>query len=289
MKQNNIGKISRKYAKWEKEGRGKGELSNYRPWLDNRSFPTVGNMHRIHGIKTNRRHELFSDSEANYFYILDLASNILDIQEQFPLFPLAETISISEHLGIKHPYDSPSKDFYVITTDFLITVLDGTRIARTIKPSEELENIKHRDRILEKFELQRIYWKLRKIDWGIITDLDINPILVSNCKKIHRFYYLNGYKVSEFDLPKMYDFLTTRILEEKETLNESAKKCDIHFGFRKNSSINIIFHFIARQYWSIDLYTLLDTNNVFHLIDYSKNCDFSKSYNPQGIDKLIEK
>ena len=59
-----------------------------------------------------------------------------------------------------------------MTTDFLITITNSggtTHVARTIKPSKELEN----ERTIEKFEIERSYWEERGIDWGIITEKEI--------------------------------------------------------------------------------------------------------------------
>ena len=53
-----------------------------------------------------------------------------------------------------------------MTTDFLITIKDQTgttHVARTVKPSKELEN----ERTIEKFEIERAYWESRGIDWEL--------------------------------------------------------------------------------------------------------------------------
>ncbi|WP_390524458.1 TnsA endonuclease N-terminal domain-containing protein, partial [Staphylococcus pseudintermedius] len=62
----------------------------------------------------------------------------VDIREQYPVLPLEEAL--------------------VMTPDFLLTIEKGknsVELARTIKMKEEL--LKERD--LEKFEVDRVYWK----------------------------------------------------------------------------------------------------------------------------------
>jgi len=72
------------------QGRGQGEGSNYCPWHLVQDFPSQGRSHRIKGLTVDRVHHLLSDLEADAFFIFDLPSNnIVDIREQYPLFPIA--------------------------------------------------------------------------------------------------------------------------------------------------------------------------------------------------------
>lgn len=49
-------------------------------------------------------------------------------------------------------------------------------VARTIKMKDELL----KENVLEKFEIEREYWKRKGIDWGIVTEEEINK---NNCEK----------------------------------------------------------------------------------------------------------
>lgn len=53
----------------------------------------------------------------------------------------------------------------MLTTDFSYSSRGNEikYLARTIKPSSELEN----ERIIEKFEIEREYWERKGIDWGL--------------------------------------------------------------------------------------------------------------------------
>ena len=56
-----------------------------------------------------------------------------------------------------------------MTTDFLITVgnvIHSDNVARTIKYRDKLESV----RVMEKFEIERIYWANHDVDWGIVTE-----------------------------------------------------------------------------------------------------------------------
>lgn len=87
--------------------------------------------------------------ERTHFYLTEFSDSIVDIREQYPVLPLEEAL--------------------VMTPDFLLTIEKGknsVELARTIKMKEEL--LKERD--LEKFEVDRVYWKKRGVDWGIVTE-----------------------------------------------------------------------------------------------------------------------
>lgn len=138
-----------------------GPVVDYKTWLKIQDVSSKDRSTRLKGIKTNRQHEFLSDLERNYFYLTEYSNYIVDIQEQFPLLPLEETIVIANELGINHPNNPKTGSPIVMTTDFLLTVNKGqnvTEVARTIKMKDELL----KDRVLEKFEIEREYWQRKK-------------------------------------------------------------------------------------------------------------------------------
>ncbi len=160
-----------KIAKYIKEGRGSGELENYKPWITNQDFASKGRTHRPKSWKTDRMMQLFSDIEDHYMYILDWAENVIDIREQFPL-DREITTKIADSKNILHSTDKDTGTSIVMTTDFLITVRgkNGYEFwARSIKPSEDLND----KRVLEKLEIERQYWHEQNVEWGIVSESDI--------------------------------------------------------------------------------------------------------------------
>lgn len=119
-----------------KKGYGVGKGSAYKLWIKIQDMPSKGRVTRVKGIKTHRQHELLSDMERNYFYILEYSDSVQDIREQYPLLPIEKTISIAEELGVEHPKNPATGENIVMTTDFLITIpFEGKtkEIARTVK------------------------------------------------------------------------------------------------------------------------------------------------------------
>ena len=64
----------------------------------------------------------------------------------------------------------------IMTSDFLIVLDDGRWVVRTIKEASELGD----ERVLQKLEIERVYWLEQGVDWGIVIAEDIPLDLVAN-------------------------------------------------------------------------------------------------------------
>ena len=168
----------RTYLRFLRNGRGRGDLGNYKPWITTHDFPSKGKVTRILGKKTNRIHHLMSQLEKTYFLILDNDPLVEDIKEQFPL-PLGMTQLIAARMGIKHPCVNGFS--YVMTTDFMVK-RDGIWQAIQIKTSEEAE----KDRVKEKFAIEKAYYKMAGVDWKLLTEKDLPPVVAGN------YFWLNA-------------------------------------------------------------------------------------------------
>ena len=178
----------RRYHRLIDEGRGQGTGPNYKPWITIHDFASKGVCSRVWGRKAGRIHHFMSKNETAFFYILDASEKVVDIREQYPLLPVTETVEIADMLGIRHPRDSVSKYPYVMTSDFVITTTQGYAV-RSVKMVSELEN----PRVLEKLEIERMYWRRRNIDWRIVTEEQIDFQRARNLEWIYR----------SWDYPKM--------------------------------------------------------------------------------------
>lgn len=175
------------YLRFLRNGRGRGDLGDYKPWITTHDFPSKGKVVRILGKKTNRIHHLLSQLEKTYFLILDNDPLVEDIKEQFPL-PLDMTQLIAARMGIKHPCVNGFS--YVMTTDFMVK-RGGTWQAIQIKTSEDAA----KDRVKEKFAIEQAYYKTVGVDWKLLTEQDLPPIVASN------YFWLNTGEVLESLVP----------------------------------------------------------------------------------------
>jgi len=260
------------YEKMIKEGLGSGKGKEYKPWLKIQDFPSKGRVTRVKGIKTERQHELFSDLERNYFYYLDFADNVIDIREQYPLLPIEETILISRELGIEHPKDPKTKEEIVITTDFLIDIQeqDGSVIskARTLKYKKDLLN----KRVLEKFEIERQYFERQGIDWGIVTEEEIDKSVSNFIADLYTYKNLDEIEsFVEFDLETLEDmklYFISQCTTYEGTLRSLCRNFDKNVNMCIGSGIAMFKHLLMNKLIKI---------NVFEKIDFSNHIEISSN------------
>lgn len=235
------------------EGRGQGVGSSYRPWLEVQDFPSRGVVHRPLGFKTGRVHHLFSDLELKVFLIYDVLTRIVDIREQFPLLPLEETLEISRKIGVKHPTDPATGYPVVMTTDFLLKISHRRETffhARTIKYKKDLDD----PRVEEKLSIERLYYRQRDIDWGIVTEENVRPVLANNAALIHPFHLLSDlHPLTEREVRRISFYLNSRVRREDLPLLEITSDSDVKFRLPPGKSFSVVCHQIARGLWRVDL------------------------------------
>ncbi|WP_457945396.1 TnsA endonuclease C-terminal domain-containing protein [Caproiciproducens sp. LBM24188] len=225
---------AKKLDRWIKEGRGQGEGENYKPWLAIQDFPSMGRVTRVFGWTTNRIHHFFSDTQLKYFYLLDWEERVIDIREHYPLIDLEVVLKNTSDLKLDKFMDKKTKEPYILTTTFLITLLnpDGKKnfAARSIKYASELE----KQSTIEKLEIERRYWEVQGIDWGIVTNKDINDVRAKNIEWIHSAMTsdgCNGLSREEFD--DLLDGLLYRFADNKQNIK------NIILGFEKDYSLDV--------------------------------------------------
>jgi hypothetical protein len=167
------------------QGFGQGEGSAYVPWLRVQDLPSEGRSRKAQGIKTNRVHQFLSDGEFAYFLLLEFSEQVVDIREQFPLFPTAQALEIARQMGIQYPKYKGTQLDYVLTSDFLITLEepDGTRrlAARSFKYEDALRPAPELKRTIEKLELEKAIFQAQEInDWKLVTEKTMGAILAKN-------------------------------------------------------------------------------------------------------------
>ncbi len=242
--------------KWIKEGRGSGVGADYKPWLNIQDVSSLGRSTRLKGIKTNRQHEFLSDLERNYFYLSEYSDFVVDIREQYPLLPLEETIVIADELGIKHPTNPKTQEPVVMSTDFLLTVDKGeglVELARTIKMKDELL----KERVIEKFEIERVYWERRQIDWGIVTELEIPKEMARNISYIHGYYDIQLYDTFQNMNPQHIEDLAIallqRILNENKSIRETTNVFDKETHLPFGSGMTLFYYLLAQKIIQVDM------------------------------------
>lgn len=209
--------------------------------------------HRVSEVTTGRVHHLLSDIERRAFLIYDFRDDVRDIREQFPL-DLDHTLAISGDAGIRHPVDSKSRTELVQTTDLVIDLEHQGRIvtiARAIKPSDALG----KPRTVEKLEIERRYCNSRGVDWGIITERELPPVLLRNLELMQGCALLDDLN-QPFD--GYYRERASLIAAELEswpnlTLQAFCAQMDSRLSLNPGGALLLVRHLLATKTWRVDL------------------------------------
>lgn len=231
-----------------KENRGVGRGIFYRPWLKPHELSSDGLSTRLRGWIINRMYCFLSKLERGYFLLTQWEyKKVVDIREQYPLLPLEETIQIANDLGFKHiPANAPKGQETVMTTDFVITIKKGSEkydIARTVKPKSRLT-----ERVKQKFMIEQEYWKRRNVDWGVVTESEIDPIMVANIEFLYTSYFWDetiGLSSQEVD-DCINEYKATLIKNNFDVV-KTNNEFDIEKGWRPGESLNFFKYLITKK------------------------------------------
>ncbi len=252
-------------AKIIKEGRGTGKGNKYKPWIKIQDVSSLGRSSRLRGIKTGRQHEFLSDMERNYFFFLEYSDKVEDIREQFPLLPIEETILIANELGIEHPKNPETGEFIVMTTDFLVSINDNNKfyeVARTIKSKDDLMN----KRILEKSEIEKWYWEKKGINWGIVTEGEIDKVIANNISLVHGYKEIGTIdSFSDIEASELKDLIyefIRKIIDNPKAMRTICNEFDNEMCLEKGSSLCIFKYLVINKIIEIDITEKISVNKT---------------------------
>jgi len=130
--------------------------------------------------------------------------------------------------------------------NFLLTINNGQgviEVARTIKMKDELL----KERIVEKFKIEREYWHRKEIDWGIVTEEEVPKTMARNISYIHDYYDIRDYDVFREINAQYIEDLSISLMQSLLGTNESIRKItnefdkDTHFPFDRG--VTLFYHY----------------------------------------------
>lgn len=243
------------------EGRGQGEGRHYKPWIQigRHEFSSRGRSHLCPGAKCNREHHVLSDLEKWVWLFLEWSAVIVDIREQFPLFPREVCWQIANDLRIRHPYDTSSGTPRVLSTDFLCSMADPGRSLLALSAKYESELAEADADMLARLELERRFWEHFGVPWRLITDRDIPHPLVENLE------WLADCEV----LPKKLDGLTAPFIERlakigtvNDSLKSLANRASVGLGIAEGEALSILCHLIWHREVKVNLDEKLSASTI---------------------------
>ncbi len=141
-----------------------------------------------------------------------------------------------------------------MTTDFLLILIRNgyqQQIARTIKYASDLNN----KRVLEKFDIERLYWQRRNVDWGIITEDQINSDLINNIVWVRKAKSLLGFDDINIDIIEKVEFeLRNEIKANNRIISKLTSDVDERFQLVKGTSLFIVRFLIANRIWEVNMF-----------------------------------
>lgn len=246
-----------KYERFIKEGRGQGDLSEYKPWLTVQDIPSRGRATRVYGWKTKRIHHFFSDIQTRFFYLLEWEDNVVDIKEHYPLLGLKDLIDC-EDLNIDK-YQANDGTDYVFTTTFLISIVKNERKylrAISVKASHELES----KGTIERFEIERRYWEKKGIDWGVVTNKEIPIVKAKNIEWLHSALELDMNEVISEDYKKFLckDFIKRLRQDTDKRIRYVLEEFDLKNSLEIGTGLLMFRYLIMKKVLEVDICKKID-------------------------------
>lgn len=257
---------SKKVKQYIKEGRGQGEGKHYQPWTKtySREFSSKGRVTRIMGVKTGRLHYLQSDNQYRAFLTFEFNENVVDIRESYPLIDIFETVDEIEDLRFDKFRNRETKEPYVLTTNFLITVNKNNErklIARTVKNVSEL----NRKLTLEKLEIERRYWLAKKVDWKVITNRELSKQRAKNIEWVRETLLDSNLKGKEVLSEKLLLYLLQNNQVQIRTL---LRKFDHENNLDSGTALYLFRYLIARHQLEVNLNSTIKlTSTIMDLLE----------------------
>lgn len=253
------------YKKALKNKYGVGEKANYKPWLRVQDVKSHGTRSQIWGKKTGRVHHTLSSIETQFFYISEFCDSVVDIREQFPLFPLNNSEKIARLIDVDHPVVPNTRTPNIFTTDFLLTRLVNGQLvyeAISVKPEEELTDI----RVLEKLEIERIWWESIGVRFSIFTGNENTATYSRNISYVTAPYRSSQAPFSEASLASALSHLTEGKSFVKEICNDLRE-----VAFIENvEPLDLLRYLIAEKLVVVDMSQLLEESTVIEILKVSR-------------------
>jgi hypothetical protein len=241
------------------KGFGQGSGSVYQPWLDVHDVPSNGVTRRTNGRKTGRQHVTFSLLEEGALLCAQRLNQVVDIREQYPLYPLEDTVELAKRLSINHPTHPKDGSLVMMTTDLLLTeaAVDGQQrfSAIAVKPSLELSNTK----TLGKLEIERLYWETRETAWSLVTERELPEALISNLRWIDDFHEISPETLSSRQIERAERLLLQKFVQESgQPLNELCLDVDDQLGLSPGRALGVVRHCLSTKRWKVNLRVKVD-------------------------------
>lgn len=217
--------------------RGIGSGQDYVPFIKVHEISSQGESYRIFGRHTSRAHHLLSRLELSAFLVFDRFHLTYDIKEQFPI-PIADSLAISERLGIKHP--QLRGKLKVVTTDLVVELKNQSGIAIAIKYASDLDDL----RTAEKLQVEKLYWEQQGYQWKLFTEQEITPAIKENLEWLHAANQNSNDIYLELSIDEI-QLVVQRLANTNRKMSTVCASMDDEYGCTPGFHIGVIRNGVA--------------------------------------------
>jgi hypothetical protein len=108
---------------------------------------------------------------------------------------------------------------------------------------------------LEKFEIERVYWQNRQIDWGIVTDQDICPVTVENVKILYDSRDVKNLanEITSDIIRTVHSIILQHHTNKSIVLIDLIKHCASELDIPRNLILTAFYFLLANHFLEIDI------------------------------------
>lgn len=253
------------------EGRGAGEGKEYKPWLQVQDVKSRGRSTRIFSQKTQRVMHLLSDLQLHYYYLLEFDGGVIDIREHYPLLDLHEQNLLFDAKLQKKLFNAKTNVPHVFTTTFYVTKVNTKgepyHEARVIKSSSELD----KPATIERLQIIYSYFNKKEIDFGIVTEKDINKQMALNIG-----WVMTAFDLSDFpEIEAIQHYLRADLCKLFKvpgmTFTRAFARLEKTYQLMDGSGLTLFKHLLATKQLSMNLNKPIELTDCVSVYDIRIN------------------
>lgn len=241
-----------------KEGRGSGYRENYKPWLTVQDIASQGRSTRTFSYTSDRVVHLLSDLQLCYFNLLEFDDLVIDIRENYPALDFHELNIPLDQALTKKLFNSKTKAPHVFTVSFLVTRIDDNNNpyyeARVVKTSSELE----KKATIHRLELLRRYFEKKQIDFGIVTEKEINKQLARNIGWVLTAYDIQDYPDLMGDFSYLKNDMLIYLSDPSESFQRIFTRLEKTYQLEEGMGLILFKHLVATKQIKMDMNRKID-------------------------------
>ena len=165
-------------------------------------------------------------------------------------------------MGIEHPTHPKTKEPIIITTDFLLTRLIGGQVtyeAISVKPEDESDE----QRVLEKLEIERVWWELLGVKFSYYIGNELTQIQSRN---INWATHPLRSEMEVFTEHEM-DFATSFLISGNHFIRDISDQFVNEMGMKHEMALTMLRSLIGSKRVNVDLSSSLENANFINIFN----------------------